>query len=76
MVMSPDQNAGQNNDIKIDNKTLKMVGPFKYLATTLTNQNSFQEEIKTNLESGNAQHHLVQNILSSNLIPKNIKIKL
>jgi len=76
MVMSQDQNAGQNHDTKIYNKTLKMVRPFKYLATTLTNQNSFQEEIKRKLKSGNAQHHLVQNLLSSNLIPKNIKIKI
>jgi len=53
-----------------------MVGPFKYLATTLTNQNSFQEEIKRKLKSGNAHHHSVQNLLSSNLIPKNTKIKI
>jgi len=53
-----------------------MVGPFKYLATTLTNQNSFQEEIKRKLKAGHAQHHSVQNLLSSNLIPKNIMIKI
>jgi len=76
MVMSRDQNAGQNHNIKMDNKTFKMVGPFKYLATTLTNQNSFQGEIKRKLKSGNARHHSVWNLLSSNLIPKNIKIKI
>jgi acyl-coenzyme A synthetase/AMP-(fatty) acid ligase len=76
MVMSRDQNAGQNHNIKMDNKTFEMVGPFKYLATTLTNQNSFQEEIKRKLKSGNAQHHSVQNLLFSNFIPKNIKIKI
>jgi len=74
MVMSEDQNSGQNHNIKVDNKTFELVGPFKYLATTLTNQNSFQEEIKIKLKSGNTRYHSVQNLLSSNLIPKNINI--
>jgi len=43
---------------------------------TLTNQNSIQEEIKSRLKSGNACHHLVQNILSSSLLSKNFKIKI
>jgi hypothetical protein len=36
---------------------------FKYLGTTLTNQNSVREEIKCILKSGNACHHSVQNLL-------------
>jgi len=48
---------------------------FKYLRTTLTNQNSIQEEIKSKMKSGNACYHLVQNLLSSSLISKNLKIK-
>ena len=46
------------------------------MATTLTNQNSIQEEIKSRLKSGNACYHSVQNLLSSNLLSKNIKIKI
>jgi hypothetical protein len=46
------------------------------LATTLTNQNSIQEEIKSRLKSGNACYHAVQNILSSSLLSKNLKIKI
>jgi len=42
--------------------------------TTLTNQNSIQEEIKSRLKSGNACYHSVQNLLSSSLLPKNLKI--
>ena len=49
---------------------------FKYLGTTLTNQNSIQEEIKSRLKSGNACYHSVQNLLSSNLLSKNLKIKI
>ena len=49
---------------------------FKYLGTTLTNQNSIQEEIKSRMMSGNACYHSVQNLLSSSLLSKNLKIKI
>jgi len=49
---------------------------FKYLGTTLTNQSSVQEEIKSKLKSGNAGYHSVQNHLSSSLLSKNLKIKI
>ena len=49
---------------------------FKYLGTNLTNQNSIQEEIKSSLKSRNACYHSVQNILSSTLLSKNLKIKI
>ena len=46
------------------------------MGTTLTNQNSIQEEIKNRLNSGNACYHSVQNLLSSRLLSKNLKIKI
>ena len=49
---------------------------FKYLGTTLRNQNSIQEESKSRLKSGNACYHSVQNILFSSLLSKYIKIKI
>jgi hypothetical protein len=52
------------------------VEEFKYLGATLTYQNFIQEEIKSRLKSGNGCCHLVQNILSSNLLSKNLKIKI
>jgi hypothetical protein len=42
---------------------------------TPTNQNSIREEIKSRLNSGNACYHLVQNLSSSSVLTKNIKIK-
>ena len=36
MVMSRDQNAGQNHSVRIDNSTFERVEEFKYLRTTLT----------------------------------------
>jgi len=53
-----------------------MVEQFIYLGTTITNQNSIQEEIKGRLKSGNACYHSEQNILSSSLLSKNLKIKI
>jgi len=54
--------------MKIDNSFFERVEELKYLGTTLTNQNSIQEEIKSRLKSGNACYHSVQNLLSSSLL--------
>ena len=62
--------------MKIDNNSFEWVDEFKYLVTTLTNQNSIQEEIKSRSKSGNACYHSVQNLLSSSLLSKNLKIKI
>jgi hypothetical protein len=42
----------------------------------LTNQNDIHDEIKSRLNSGNACYHSVQNLLSSCLISKHLKIKI
>jgi len=77
MVMSRDQNAGQSHNMKkTDSRSFERVEEFKYLGTTLTNQTSVQEEIKSRLKSGNACYHSVQNLLSSRLLFKNLKIKI
>ena len=76
MVMSRDQNAQRNHSVRIDNSTFERVEEFKYLETTLTNQNSIQEEIKRRLRSGNACYHSVQSLLSSRLLSKNLKAKI
>jgi hypothetical protein len=45
VVVSRDQNAGQNHKIKINNKSFGRVEEFKYLGTTLTNQNPFRKKL-------------------------------
>jgi len=62
MVMSRDQNAGRIHSVRIDNSTFERV-------------DSIAEEIKSRLRSGNACYHSVQNLLSSRLLSKNLKIK-
>ena len=47
MVMSRDRNAGRSHHVKIDNSSIERVEEFEYLGTTLTDQNSIQEEIKS-----------------------------
>jgi hypothetical protein len=46
------------------------------MGATITNQNLIQVEIKRRLNSGNACYNSVQNILSSRLLSKNIKIRI
>jgi hypothetical protein len=46
MVLSQDLNVRQNHSIKIDNKFFERVDQFRYLGTTLTNQNSIQEKLR------------------------------
>ena len=60
----------------LDNSTFERVEEFKFLVTTLTNQNSIPEKIKSRLRSGNACYLSVQNLLSSRLLTKNLKIKI
>ena len=52
------------------------VEDLKCLGTTMTNRKSIPEEIKSRLESGNAFYRSVQNLLSSSLLSKNMKIKI
>ena len=43
MVMSREQTAGLRHTMNVDNSSIERVEEFKYLGTTLTNQNSIQE---------------------------------
>src|SRR5215510_7017024 len=76
MVMSREGNAGRGHSVKIDNSAIERVEELKYLGVTLTDQNSIQEEIKSRLKLGNACYHSEQNLLSSRLLSKNLKIKI
>jgi hypothetical protein len=49
ILMSPQQNARQNHDIKLGNRSFENVAQFRYLRTTVRNRNSIREEIKRRL---------------------------
>ena len=76
MAMFRDQNAGRIHSMMMDNSPIERVEEFRYLGTTLTNQNFIQEEIKSRLKLGNACFYSVQNLLSSSLLSKTSKIKI
>jgi hypothetical protein len=69
-MLSRDQNAEQNREIKIRNRSFGKISQFRYLGTTVTNQNFIHEEIKRRSNSGNDYYHSVQNLLSSRLLSK------
>jgi len=62
--------------MKTDNSSIERVEEFKCLGTMLTYKNSIQEEIKSRLKLGNAFYYSVQNLLSSSLLSKELKIKI
>jgi hypothetical protein len=54
MLLSRHQNAGQNYNIKIGDRSFENVA--QYLGTTVTDKNLIQEEIKKRLNSCNAYY--------------------
>jgi hypothetical protein len=62
--------------MKTGSSSIEREEEFKYLGTSLTNQNSIQEEITSRFKSGNVWYHSVQNLLSSSLLAKKINIKI
>jgi hypothetical protein len=75
MLLSCHQNARKNHDIKIGNRCFDNVAQFRYLGTTITDKTLIHEEIKRRLNSGNACYSSIQNLLSSRLLSRNIKIR-
>ena len=75
MTMPRDQNAARSHNMNTESSSFERVEEFKYLGTTLTDQNSIQEEIKSRLKSGNACCYSVQNLLSCRRYQKMLRLK-
>jgi hypothetical protein len=67
-IISHHPNLGQNQNIRMANESFGKAAKFRYLRTTLTNQNDIHDEIKRRLNSGNACYYSIQNLFSSCLI--------
>jgi hypothetical protein len=74
VLQNPHRNAGQNQHIKIANRSFEKVSLFKHSEMTVTNRNLIPEKIKRRLNYGNACYHSVQNLLSSHPLTKNLQI--
>jgi hypothetical protein len=71
MLMSRNQKTGQKHSIKIANRSFEDVAKFKYLGTTLTDQNCMSAKIMSSLILGNACYHSVQCLLSCHVPSRN-----
>jgi guanylate kinase len=76
MLLSRHQKAGQDCDIRVANRSFENVSQFRYLRTTVTNQNLIQEEIEREMNSDNACYHSVQNLSSSHLLFRYVEIRI
>jgi hypothetical protein len=74
--MSRSQKTGQKHSIKTANRSFEDVAKFRYLVTTLTDQNHMHEDLKSRLNSGNACYHSVQSLMSSRLLSRNLEVKI
>jgi hypothetical protein len=75
ILMSRSKNVGQKHSIKTANRSFEDVVKFKYLGTTLTDQNCMHKEINSRLNVGNACYNSVQSLLSSCLLSRNVGLK-
>ena len=70
MVVSRDQMAGRNHRVNIDSNSFEGVEEFKYLGTTLTDQNCIQVEVRSRLKLGNACYYSAQKFCLHVCYPK------
>jgi glycerol-3-phosphate O-acyltransferase len=70
MLVSQCQKVGQRRSIKTVNRSFEDVVQFKYLRTTLKDQNCIHEEIKSRLNSRNACYHSAQSHFHPSCCPE------
>ncbi|PSN31574.1 hypothetical protein C0J52_20807 [Blattella germanica] len=76
MVTHRNASCDANGQLMTNEGNFEEVAEFKYLGDLITNRNEIQKEIKHRLNSGNACYYVLQRLLSSQLLSKNIKLKI
>jgi hypothetical protein len=74
VIMSYHQNSEQNHNLRIANESFEKCGKIQIHGDD-TYQNDIYDESKSRLNSGNACYNPIQNLLSSHLVTKKLKIK-
>jgi hypothetical protein len=74
MVISCNQNAGQNHNL-IAKKSFENVEKFKHLETKAKNQHRIHEQTEGLLKLGNACHHHAQNLSCNRFLSRNLNIQ-
>ena len=65
-----------NEHIRIISNPYEKVITFKYLGSSMINQNFILEEIKCRLKAANSCYYSVQTLFSFRLLSKNLKIQI
>jgi hypothetical protein len=65
MITSRHPNSEQDQNVRIANELFENVAKFKYVGTTLTNQNDIHDVLKRKLNSGNACYYSVSAYIKS-----------
>ena len=74
MITSRHRTVVQNQNIVIGKITFENVEKFKFLGVTITNTKDIREEIKRRINMGNACYYSLEQMLSSRLLSKKLKV--
>ena len=66
----------KENKLEIDNMSFESVQSFKYLGSTVNQNNTIEEEIKERLIAGNKAFYANQKMFQNKLLSKKSKLKL
>jgi hypothetical protein len=76
MLVSHHWNAEQGHDLKVANRSYDNVVQFRCVEMAAINQHLIQDKIRKELISDNTCYHSIQNLLSSCLVSRKVRIRI